>query len=91
MVNSVESLSSMLWIGKKQDCCDFGCSEYFFTFFDRIATEDRFSSAPVQVHEVGEKKNVVNDKLEQEDGKHVLNILHFSRIIVICIVLYCNF
>ena len=40
----------------------------FQLFLDRIATEDKFSSTPLQVQEVNEKKSVVNDKLDQEEG-----------------------
>ncbi len=40
----------------------------FYLFLDRIATEDKFSSTPLQVQEVNEKKSVVNDKLDQEEG-----------------------
>ncbi|CAB4020247.1 Hypothetical predicted protein [Paramuricea clavata] len=36
-----------------------------------IATEDKFSSAPLQVQEVNEKKSIVNDKLDQEDDEEL--------------------
>ena len=64
---SVASQSSCFFICSRRDLTPVA-KVSFYLFLDRIATEDKFSSTPLQVQEVNEKKSVVNDKLDQEDG-----------------------